>query len=150
RSRRAREMQGRFVPDYYDVPVSPRYLDAVRSTGATVRHSSRWLNAVSVEADAAGAKRIATLPFVRSIEPIAYSKRVAPVGPVTPVAPGFAPTPAPERRMAPGTPEDRARGRARALGPPAGDGAASTQPHAPSAEAAQASASTAARALVAA
>ena len=149
RSRRAREMQGRFVPDYYDVPVSPRYLDAVRSTGATIRHSSRWLNAVSVEADAAAAKRIATLPFVRSVEPIAYSKRVAPVGPAVPVTPGFAPTPAPERGMAPGTPEERESWKAPALGPPAGYGGSITQLNGINAKAAQDSGYTAAGVLVA-
>ena len=131
RARRSREMQGRFAPDYYDVPVSPRYLDAVRSTGAMIRHSSRWLNAVSVEADAAAAKRIATLPFVQSVEPIAYSRRVAPVGPALPVTPGFAPMRAPT------------------LGPPAGYGASITQLDGINARAAQDSGYTAAGVLVA-
>lgn len=149
RSRRARETQGRFVPDYYDVPVSPRYLDAVRSTGAMVRHSSRWLNAVSVEADEAAARRIATLPFVQSIEPIAYSKRVAPVGPTVPVTPGFAPTPSPERGEGPGLPSGPKFAQAPALDPPAGYGSSITQLNGINAKAAQDSGYTGAGVLVA-
>ena len=51
RARRARETGGRFVPDWYDVPVPASYVDGVVSTGARVRNVSRWLNAVSVMAD---------------------------------------------------------------------------------------------------
>lgn len=79
RTRRARETGGVFVPDYYDVPVVPAYVRAVTSTGARVRHVSRWLNAASVEADEATARRIAALPFVRNVTPVARSRRVGPV-----------------------------------------------------------------------
>jgi len=148
RSRRARETRGRFVPDYYDVPVSPRYLDAVRSTGALVRHASRWLNAVSVEADGAAARRIATLPFVRSIEPVAYSKRVAPVGPVFPMKLEPAPS-IPERGQSSGIPTGPKPGQAPALDPPAGYGSSITQLSGINAKAAQDSGYTAAGVLVA-
>jgi hypothetical protein len=79
RERRARETGGAFVPDYYDVPVPSRYVEAVASTGARIRQVSRWLNAVSVEADAPAARRIAALPFVRVVTPVARSRRAAPV-----------------------------------------------------------------------
>jgi hypothetical protein len=79
RDRRARENGGAFVPDYYDVPVPQAYVDAVASSGARVRQVSRWLNAVSVEADDAAARRIAAYPFVRVVTPVARSRRVAPV-----------------------------------------------------------------------
>jgi hypothetical protein len=91
-ARRARETGGRFVPDYYDVPVPASYVDAVAATGAKVRHVSRWLNAVSVEARADEAARIATLPFVRSVAPARASRRIE-VGEAT-APPGSAPAPA--------------------------------------------------------
>ena len=125
RDRRARETGGVFAPDYYDVPVVERYVDAVRSTGAKIRNVSRWMNAVSVEADPAAAARIASLPFVRSITAIAFSKRVEPVGPVIPL----------ETRPAPATPLEEGvlpsagtrRGLAATLGPPASYGGSVNQ-----------------------
>ncbi|MBD3347743.1 MAG: S8 family serine peptidase [Candidatus Eisenbacteria bacterium] len=54
-----------------DLPVAARYVEAVAATGATVETRSRWLNAVSVEADAAQAAAIAGLPFVREVRPVA-------------------------------------------------------------------------------
>ncbi|HXF59658.1 MAG TPA: S8 family serine peptidase, partial [Candidatus Saccharimonadales bacterium] len=85
RARRARETGGRFVPDWYDVPVVPRYVDGVRSTGATVRQVSRWMNAVSVMADQATAARLSALPYVQSVTPVGRAQRVEPVGPMRPV-----------------------------------------------------------------
>jgi hypothetical protein len=41
RERRSRENGGAFVPDYYDVPVVSRYVEAVASTGATRRGPGR-------------------------------------------------------------------------------------------------------------
>ncbi len=70
RMRRARQLGGRFVPDYSDVPALPRYVHALEVAGAQVRHVSRWLNAVSVVADEATANRIAALPYVRRIAPV--------------------------------------------------------------------------------
>ena len=70
RARRARLMGGSFIPDYSDVPALPRYVRRVESAGGRIRHISRWLNAVSVEVDEAGARRIAELPFVRRITPV--------------------------------------------------------------------------------
>jgi serine protease AprX len=77
--RRARETGGRFVPDYYDLPVAADYVDAVARTGAAVRHVSRWLNAMTLEADEIEARLIAALPFVRVVTPGRRSRRVAPV-----------------------------------------------------------------------
>src|SRR6266850_3736974 len=79
KARRARETGGRFVPDYYDLPVAADYVDAVARTGAAVRHVSRWLNAMTVEADEPEARLIAALPFVRVVTPARRSRRVAPV-----------------------------------------------------------------------
>ncbi|HET9250935.1 MAG TPA: LamG-like jellyroll fold domain-containing protein [Candidatus Eisenbacteria bacterium] len=69
-ARRARRTGGTFEPDDADLPVLPRYVQAIESSGARIRHVSRFLNAVSVEVDEAGARRIAALPFVRRITPV--------------------------------------------------------------------------------
>lgn len=71
-SRRAKV--GRAV-SYGDLPVNRSYIDRVAATGAKVRTVSRWLNAVSVEADAAAVAAIAALTEVRSIEPVAVFRR---------------------------------------------------------------------------
>ncbi|HET7496839.1 MAG TPA: S8 family serine peptidase, partial [Candidatus Eisenbacteria bacterium] len=90
RARRAKEQGGRYAPDFDDVPVPGRYVDAVAATGARVRHVSKWMNAVSVMADEGEARRLAALPFVRAILPLQYSRPVAPVsvGPTIEGAPG--------------------------------------------------------------
>jgi serine protease AprX len=126
RARRARETGGRFVPDYYDVPVAPSYVEAVAGTGAALRHVSKWLNAVSVEASEAEARRIAALPFVRLVEAARRSSRVKPVSESAPTPGGSgsegleAPAPlgaAPEAPEAAGAPA--AVQAAQALNPPA-------------------------------
>lgn len=88
RARRARETGGQFVPDYYDLPVARSYVDAVSATGAQVRHVSRWLNAMTVVANEAQARKIAALPFVRRVTPAMASRRTEPVG----LAPAEAPS----------------------------------------------------------
>ena len=84
RARRARETGGKFVPDWYDVPVVPAYVEGVASTGARVRNVLRWFNAVTVEADEATARRIADLPYVQSVELARRSRGTKPidVGPI--------------------------------------------------------------------
>jgi subtilisin family serine protease len=147
RARRARESGGAFAPDYYDVPVAARYVDAVRSTGARVRHVSRWLNAMSVEADAVEAGRIAALPFVRSVAPVARSRRIEPVGPVRPVETN--PGAPPERESPAGGPSAPRRGLAAALDPPTGYGSSINQLNGINARAAQDSGYTGAGVVVA-
>jgi Subtilase family/FlgD Ig-like domain len=99
RARRARETGGTFVPDYYDVPVRSHYVEAVRETGVSVRHVSRWLNAMTVIADEPQARRIAALQFVRAILPARASRRTEPVS-IGPAEQGSAPSPDSDRRMA--------------------------------------------------
>lgn len=106
RARRARETGGTFVPDWYDIPVRSEYVDAVRATGARVRHVSRWLNAMTVVADEAEARRIAALEFVRAVLPARPSRRVEPVS-VGPEHEGAAPMP--ESQESPGSPESDLR-----------------------------------------
>jgi subtilisin family serine protease len=62
-----------------DVPVARRYVAAIAQTKAEICVESRWLNAVSVRADAEQVARIARLSFVREIRPIARARRIEPV-----------------------------------------------------------------------
>jgi subtilisin family serine protease len=125
RTRRARETGGSFVPDYYDVPVARAYVEAVVSSGARVRQVSRWLNAVSVEADESTARRLAALPFVRFVAPVARSRRIAPVDQGRPWSPARGPSSSPGLERAPlfrGP-----GGLAAELGPATGYGTSQTQ-----------------------
>jgi serine protease AprX len=56
--------------DARDLPVAPAYRAAVEATGTRIRHESRWLNAISVEASAADLDRLRTLPGVVRVEPV--------------------------------------------------------------------------------
>jgi hypothetical protein len=67
-----------------DLPVAATYVEAVRGTGADVITTSRWLNAVSVEAGDAALRDIAGLPFVREVRPVASGARKRPE--IVPVA----------------------------------------------------------------
>jgi subtilisin family serine protease len=60
--------------DERDIPVLDRYADAVVATGATLRTTSRWVNAVSVMADRDQVDQISKLPFVRALQPVRYRK----------------------------------------------------------------------------
>lgn len=51
-----------------DLPVNPAYVAQLRQAGATVWYSSRWLNAVLVEASDATIAAVQTLPFVKGLE----------------------------------------------------------------------------------
>jgi serine protease AprX len=53
--------------DAGDRPLPRRLVRRIERAGATVRHESRWLRAVSVLADSSTAERIARLDFVRAI-----------------------------------------------------------------------------------
>lgn len=75
-ARRAKVLPANRLIDELDVPPPQPYLDALRSTGVTIRAISRWLNAVSVEATPEQLTRCAGLPFVASIRPVAvYSMK---------------------------------------------------------------------------
>lgn len=76
--RAARRFDGRIVDDR-DRPVDEAAVAAVRAAGARVRATSRWLNAVSVEASATELAAIQGLPFVRSTQPVRSAKRDEPV-----------------------------------------------------------------------
>lgn len=54
--------------DSTDLPVNPHYLDSIIARGATIRHTSRWLNGATIEVpNAQVLADIQSLPFVRFI-----------------------------------------------------------------------------------
>lgn len=59
--------------DSTDLPVTPRYVDSVLSSGSvTVLNKSKWLNSVSIKtSDAAALAKISNFPFVQSVTGIA-------------------------------------------------------------------------------
>lgn len=64
--------------DARDLSPAPGQVAAVLATGARLRHSSRWLNAISVEATPAQRAAIAAMPAVARVQPVARGRRVAP------------------------------------------------------------------------
>ncbi|HEX5131292.1 MAG TPA: hypothetical protein VFX92_02265, partial [Candidatus Krumholzibacteria bacterium] len=68
RARRERNRGRAHLVDDLDRPVNATYVAALRNRGVRVRQVSRWLNAVSVDADAGGIERVATLPFVSHMD----------------------------------------------------------------------------------
>ncbi|MGH2567385.1 MAG: S8 family serine peptidase, partial [Bacteroidota bacterium] len=76
--RRAKVLQPGQLIDELDLPLTPEYLEAVRSTGATIHATSRWLNAVSVEATPGQLQACLRLPFVQSTQPVAVFKKNRP------------------------------------------------------------------------
>ena len=61
-----------------DIPLHPRYLRLLEISGARIRARSRWLNAVSVEADSMRLESLQMMPFVRSVEPVAIETKELP------------------------------------------------------------------------
>ncbi|MDC0722330.1 S8 family serine peptidase [Nannocystis bainbridge] len=72
--RRRMRVRGDRGVDVRDLPLASPYLQAVVATGVQIRATSRWLNAVSVDADAAQRAAIAGLPFVAGMRPVARTR----------------------------------------------------------------------------
>lgn len=72
--RRVRRSRGP-VFDAHDLPVHDAYVDAIAATGASVRHASRYLNAVSATASPAQVDAIRRLDFVSRVAPVARYRR---------------------------------------------------------------------------
>jgi serine protease AprX len=53
--------------DQADLPLYKPYLEALEAEGVSFRAFSRWLNAVSIEADRDQVERVAGLPFVKGV-----------------------------------------------------------------------------------
>ncbi|MGB1275149.1 MAG: S8 family serine peptidase, partial [Nannocystaceae bacterium] len=65
--------------DIRDLAPAPSYVEAVKATGATLRQSSRWLNAVSVQATTSQARALSKLPMVARVEPVRRAQQRKPV-----------------------------------------------------------------------
>lgn len=76
RRRARRTLPGLF--DERDIPVAADYINAVQATGARIRVTSKWVNAVSVETTLEQLAAIEQLPFVKSTQPVARSRRIEP------------------------------------------------------------------------
>ena len=76
--RRAKVLPHDQLIDALDFPLPEEYLAAIRATGASVRSTSRWLNAVSIEATPEQRDACVRLPFVRTAEPVAVFARSLP------------------------------------------------------------------------
>ncbi|HBC47130.1 MAG TPA: hypothetical protein DCZ43_08800 [candidate division Zixibacteria bacterium] len=63
----------------FNLPVDQAYIEEVKSTGATLRVVSRWLNAVSIDADQAVLASIGRLPYVNRISHVSAYKMSIPV-----------------------------------------------------------------------
>lgn len=60
-----------------DFPVNAAYVDQVKSSGADILYTSRWMNAAIVQLDEGELGDVLLLPFVSSYEYIGTSKEVA-------------------------------------------------------------------------
>ncbi|UCG17314.1 MAG: S8 family serine peptidase, partial [Phycisphaerales bacterium] len=67
--------QGEPIFDKNDLPVVEAYVDAVAATGARVRVTSSWVNAVSVYATREQLVQIAKLSCVTKLQPVARAAR---------------------------------------------------------------------------
>ncbi len=57
-------------PDFADLSIESRYIEAVLRLGGKLRSKSRWLNGIGLEATAQEIREIARLSFVHAIDPI--------------------------------------------------------------------------------
>jgi subtilisin family serine protease len=80
-ARRARRRTAPGLFDERDLPPSPAHLAAVQATGARVRTTSRWLNAVTVEAESAQLHGLAQLACVRAVRSVRRSRPLHHAGP---------------------------------------------------------------------
>jgi serine protease AprX len=69
-SARALERRARagILVDESDLPVNPKYVDALKIAGVQLHNTSRWLNAATVIATPKAAEQLAKLPFVQSVQ----------------------------------------------------------------------------------
>ncbi len=75
--RRSKTRQGDLA-DFKDIPVSQDYIRQIIETGAQLRATSKWLNAVSISAGPKEIHQIAELPFVEKLDIVLGGKRIEP------------------------------------------------------------------------
>ena len=50
-----------------DLPVNPRYLEAIQAAGVRIHNKSKWLNGATIIADSVSASNLVSLPFVNKV-----------------------------------------------------------------------------------
>ncbi len=78
------------LTDFSDIPLFEPYVERVKSHVCRIRHRSKWLNAVSVEADARQESLVNLLPCVKKISPVRRFQRFLPPEVATKPAQGVA------------------------------------------------------------
>ena len=73
--RRARRSAAARRTDYEDQAVAREYVDQIAMRVTRVRHTLRWFNAISVDATAAQARALTTLPFVDRLDLVRRAPR---------------------------------------------------------------------------
>jgi len=73
--RRMKVRSERNMVDFLDLPLFPSYTDRVKTIINQVRIASRWLNALSAEANILQMQKLEKLEFVRKIEPVNSFRR---------------------------------------------------------------------------
>jgi serine protease AprX len=73
--RRLRNRGANNLVDFKDIPVNNTYIIEVKSRVQKIRHKSRWLNAVSVEANGNALKQVGQLSIVKRIDIVREGKR---------------------------------------------------------------------------
>jgi hypothetical protein len=76
--RRAKVLPPDRLIDQLDLPVAQEYIDQLHALGIPIHSTSRWLNAVSVEASTQQLLSLRTQPFVTSIKQVMVQKRPMP------------------------------------------------------------------------
>lgn len=82
----ARRQKQNIAIDSTDLPITPRYLDSIRSVpNVTILNTSKWLNQVLIQTSSAAAlTKIQSFPFVLQSAPIGV--RLGPVQPVSEIS----------------------------------------------------------------
>lgn len=75
-SRRTRRGMASVSRAFEDRALAPAYVAGVRALVSRVRHTTRWLNAVSVEATPSQIDALAALPFVARLDVVRRARRV--------------------------------------------------------------------------
>ncbi len=64
----ARRAKYKIAVDNYDLPITPKYIDALKNAGAKIHNMSKWNNTVVVETpDSLLCNKIKQLPFVSNV-----------------------------------------------------------------------------------
>ncbi len=77
--RRSKALGRGELVDEADLPVFPAYIKTVEKMVTRLRTTSRWLNAVSAEANVAQVVALSRLPFVRRVDAVLSWKREEPL-----------------------------------------------------------------------